>query len=186
MIALTVVTGNLSKFREFQAILGKSLILKNKKLDLTEPKTLSQEEVAISTAKQAYEILKEPLITDDTGIFFANYHNFPGTYTKFLLQTLGFDGLKRLISVENSKAFYQTTLCYTDGKRYKTFQGKLEGNLSLSASPIYNKDWGYDSIFIPSGANKFFSEFSLEDRIQISHRAKAIEKLFIFLKTWKI
>ena len=41
---------------------------------------------------QAYKILKKPLITDDTAIYFEGYPGFPGTFTKFVFQGLGFSG----------------------------------------------------------------------------------------------
>jgi len=177
-----IVTGNKSKLREFRLLLGGvGIRVINRKVDLIEPKTLDQKEVAISTAKQAHQIIKQPLIVDDTGIYFCKYNNFPGTYSKFLFQTVGLEGLKQLIREGNKKAYFQTTLCFIDGKVIKIFQGRLYGKISLKKSSKFNEEWGYDSIFIPQGSRKFLSEYSLEERVKISHRAKAVKKLVNFL-----
>ena len=183
MKRIAVITGNESKLREFRAILEPlGFTVVGKKLDLVEPKTLDQAEVAISTAEQAFKIIKGPLITDDTGIYFAHYNNFPGPFTKFLFQAVGFEGIKLLMDVKNKKAYFQTALCFTDGQIVKTFQGRLEGIITLQESAKFNKDWSYDSIFIPQGSDRYFSEYSLEERKTISHRARALEELVKFLK----
>lgn len=182
MKTLTLVTRNNSKFKEFKAILEPlGYAVDNERLELVEPKTLDQVEVAISTARQAYEKLHRPLVTDDTGIFFESYISFPGTYTKFLFQAVGFGGIKRIMTGVSKRAFYQTTLCFTDGEFFEVFQGRLEGKVALRRLSDYNKDWVYDSIFVPVGSSKYFSEYSLQERQQVSHRAKAIGKLANFL-----
>lgn len=183
MESIYIVTGNQSKLAEFKAILEPlGFRVKSHSVEVEEPKTLDQEKVAISTAIQAYKVVNQPVITDDTGIFFRNYTNFPGTYTKFLFQAIGFEGIRRLMRVKNKDAYFQTTLCLYDGKETKTFQGWLEGKVTLKQSKKFNQDWSYDSIFIPKGSKKYFSEYTLEERKRISHRAKAIKKLIKFLK----
>ena len=64
-------------FRDAFNIIGK-------KLDIPEIQTLNQKEVAIDKARKAYEILKQPLIVDDSGFFVNKYNNFPGVLTKFI------------------------------------------------------------------------------------------------------
>lgn len=185
MKKLFIVTGNKSKLLEFRAILEPlGFTVENRKFELVEPKTFDQREVAIATAKQAFTLLKKPVITDDTGIFFENYNNFPGTYTKFLFPAIGIDGIRRLMRINNKKAYFQTTLCFYDGKTIETFQGQLKGRITLDASGKFNPDWSYDTMFIPNDAKKHFSEFTLEERKQISHRSKAINKLLKFLKEY--
>ena len=107
MRKLFIVTGNKSKLLEFRAILEPlGFAVENRKLELVEPKTLDQREVAVVIAKQAFTLLKKPVITDDTGIFFENYNNFPGTYTKFLFSAIGIDGIRRLMRVNNKKVYF--------------------------------------------------------------------------------
>jgi len=183
MKKVNIITSNESKLREFTAILKPlGYTVEGKKLDLVEPKNLDQIEVAVFTAKQAFNIIKEPLITDDTGIYFSYYNNFPGTFTKFLFQAVGLEGIKRLMDIKNKRAYFQTTLCFIDSQVTKTFQGRLEGTIVLQESSYYNQNWSYDSIFIPKGSKRYFSEYSIEERKLISHRAKALAELIKFLK----
>jgi len=57
-------TSNHQKLKEFESILG--IKLNHSDLDLDEIQSVDVEEVAIHKAKQAYELLKEPVIVEDT------------------------------------------------------------------------------------------------------------------------
>lgn len=175
------ITGNKSKFKEAKEI-AKQINLIKKDLELNEPKTISQEEVVLDKARQAFKKIKKPVLTDDTAIYFKAYKNFPGTYTKFLFQAIGFKGVENLMKKTGRKACFQTLLCYKDKNKEKIFSGKWEGKITKNISRKFNPDWEYNSIFIPKGSDKFLSEFSIEERAKLSHRKKAFDKLIKFLK----
>ena len=46
--------------------------------------------------------------------------------------------------------------------------------------------FGYDPVFIPDGYDRTFAELSGEIKNQISHRARAVQKLVDFLKNWSL
>ncbi len=46
--------------------------------------------------------------------------------------------------------------------------------------------FGYDPVFIPDGKNLTFAEMDLKQKNRISHRARAFEKLKIFLSSKKM
>ncbi len=76
---LTFVTGNANKLKEVKAIIGDSIELENKKLDLPEIQG-STKEVAIAKCKLAAEILNGPAITEDTCLCFNAMNGLPGPY----------------------------------------------------------------------------------------------------------
>lgn len=176
------ITGNESKFKEAEAILkSKNINLTQINLKLKETQTLSQEQVVREKARQAFEVLQQPVIVDDTGIYFSAYENFPGTYTRLLFEGIGFEGLLRLLKTKNKKAYFKTLLCYKDSKTEKVSSGVWKGKITENISKHFNPDWQYNSIFIPEGFKKHLSEIPLEERAKNSHRKKAFDKLNKYL-----
>ncbi len=55
--------------------------------------------------------------------------------------------------------------------------------LTLSLSPRGSEGFGYDPVFEPDGFEKTFAEMLLVNKNQLSHRARAIEKLVGFLRS---
>ncbi len=45
--------------------------------------------------------------------------------------------------------------------------------------------FGYDPLFVVKGRGKTFAQLGLEEKNKLSHRAKALEKMALFLKTLK-
>ena len=178
MLEICFVTGNKSKFLEAASVLKTTGIrVVQKDLELVEPRGESQEEVVKEKARQAFENVGSPVMVDDTGIYFNAFENFPGTYTKFLINKIGYDGINRLLSGLDRTAYFQTSVCYYDGKEFRVFSGRWEGTIKDSPSKTINPDWSYNSIFIPTGYDIPLSEISDEERMKKSHRAKALAKL---------
>jgi XTP/dITP diphosphohydrolase len=59
------------------------------------------------------------------------------------------------------------------------FDGACEGQIALSPSGAGG--FGYDPLFIPSGHTKSFAELGEETKNQLSHRAKALANLRVYL-----
>jgi len=172
------ITGNKSKFKEAKILLGNlNIDLVQKDLGLNEIKTLDQETVVLEKARQAFKKLKKPVLVDDTAIYFENYRNFPGTYTKTLFQSIGFEGVERLLKGVNKKAYFKTLICYKDNNVTKVFSGTWKGKIVNQISKMFNPDWQYNSVFIPAGFKKPLSEIPLEERAKNSHRKKALDSL---------
>ena len=86
-----------------------------------------------------------------------------------------------LFSTENETALRQTTvIASTDFNVLSFFDGMSCGQLALQKSGI--EGFGYDPVFIPDGYDRTFAELSGEIKNQISHRARAVQKLVDFLK----
>jgi XTP/dITP diphosphohydrolase len=65
-----------------------------------------------------------------------------------------------------------------------TFEGIVHGAIILEKRG--ENGFGYDPIFVPEGALKTFAEMTLTEKNQYSHRARAFQKMIVFLSEFKI
>lgn len=171
------VTGNKNKVREFEEILG--IKIENKDIRLDEIQSVDVEDVIKHKAEQAYAILKEPLIVEDTGLYFDELNGLPGALIKFFLKKLTLQHICDLIK-ENRNATARTGIAYFDGKSIEVFIGETKGK--IPEQPRGDDGFGWDPIFIPEGHDKTFGEMSSEEKHAYSMRRAAIGKLRGFLK----
>ncbi|MGH8024068.1 MAG: non-canonical purine NTP pyrophosphatase [Limisphaerales bacterium] len=68
-------------------------------------------------------------------------------------------------------------VCYADELELETqlFDGVCEGRIVFEPRGV--NGFGYDPLFVPNGFDKTFAELSDELKNQLSHRARALEKL---------
>jgi XTP/dITP diphosphohydrolase len=68
-------------------------------------------------------------------------------------------------------------ICYAEEAELQTqlFDGTCEGRIGFT--PLGRAGFGYDPLFMPSGYEQTFGELSEEAKNQLSHRARALEKL---------
>jgi XTP/dITP diphosphohydrolase len=78
--------------------------------------------------------------------------------------------------IENS-----SPVCFADELELKTqlFDGVCEGKIIFE--PRGKNGFGYDPLFVPDGFEKTFAELGDAVKNKLSHRAKALEKLKIYL-----
>lgn len=172
---INVVTTNKDKYEEIANIL---------KLNGIESEQLSLEmielgdtleEITTSKAKQAFEKAKEPVLVDDTGMFFNAYNNFPGIFAKRMYKSLGFEGLFKLLENKDRSAMFSSVVCFYDGKEFHHFRGDMHGHIDTKVNQRSYEQFPYDSIFVPLG-RKPLCEISIQDRKDISHRSIAVAK----------
>ena len=65
------------------------------------------------------------------------------------------------------------------GGEVKTFRGEAHGKLVWP--PRGDKGFGYDPIFQPHGEGRTFGEMMHEEKLPLTHRARAFEKLLAAL-----
>ena len=72
-------------------------------------------------------------------------------------------------------AEFRTVACLHDGEP-RFFEGVCRGKIVVEPRGEAREGVGYDSVFVPDGADKTFAEMSLEEKQVFSHRRKAFEK----------
>jgi XTP/dITP diphosphohydrolase len=69
-------------------------------------------------------------------------------------------------------------VCYADEFEPRTFDGVCEGRILFA--PRGKNGFGYDPLFVPAGYEQTFAELGEDVKNQLSHRARALEKLKAF------
>ena len=177
------ITGNKSKLAEAVKIAEKfSVKIIGQKANLFEPMEPDSTKILIEKAKDAYKQFIKPLIVDDAGIYLEAYPNFPGVFTKFIIKLLGFDGIIKLLEGKSKNAYFKCTIAFVDKKTDQPFlfEGISNGQITEKISTNFDGNFEFNSIFIPEGESRTFSEMSIEERSKYSHRSKALEKFL----TW--
>ena len=177
------VSGNLHKYNELCAILGKEVRLKMMTFPIEEPDLANLEAVARRKAEQAFAKVRKPVIVEDTGVYFGAYKNFPGGLAKRVYEGIGFDGLIALIkNAKSKKAYFKTAICYKDAKIEKVFSGIMKGRLIEKVVQEEADRLPYEKLFIPEGYKIAVAEMPLKEKHLISHRAIAAGRLGKWLR----
>lgn len=180
MKEIIFITGNEHKLREAKQILKIDIV--SKKIDLRELQAVELEDVIEEKLRHGYEILKKPVIVEDTGLFFNALKGFPGALIKMLIDRVGREGIVKLLEgFEDKTATAKCAIGFTkDGKEVEIFIGEIKGQI---VSPQGESGFGWDPIFQPDGYDKTFAEMSAEEKNAISHRFKALKKFKEYLKS---
>ncbi|PIU21706.1 MAG: non-canonical purine NTP pyrophosphatase [Candidatus Diapherotrites archaeon CG08_land_8_20_14_0_20_34_12] len=174
---IILASSNKHKFEEMSKILKPYRIeLERADVQVNESDFETLEESAEDKARKAFQMLKKPLIVEDTGVYFDAFKNFPGIYPKRMYLSLGFKGLLKLLEGEKRSAYFKTCVSYYDGFRMKTFSGKLQGKMAEHVHDADKDVLPYEKIFMPKGHKATLSAISREEKNTFSHRGIATRK----------
>lgn len=180
MNTIIFVTGNMnkvlytSKFTHFP--------FEHKKIDLDEIQSLDPKIVAEYKVKQAYAIIKKPVLVEDTSTSFKALNGLPGTFIRFFVDHVGNENICRMLdSFSDRSAQITVTYAFYDGKEVRFFQGVSDG--TIPDHPRGTNGHGWDPIFVPQGTSKTHAEMTDAEYEQYVPRKKALIKLEKFLKT---
>ncbi|WP_439695582.1 non-canonical purine NTP diphosphatase [Mucilaginibacter sp. AW1-7] len=113
-------------------------------------------------------------LNGEPGVYSARYAGEHGNHAANIKQVL--DKLK---DETNRKARFRTVISLMWADEEYFFEGTVEG--TIRTAPSGTDGFGYDPIFEPEGYAITFAEMTMDEKNQISHRAKAMEKLIGFL-----
>jgi len=162
---ITYVTGNWAKIASAkQALEPLGYIIDNIKMETPEIQADDVSEVAAYSAKWASEKLGKAVLKNDSGLFVNALKGFPGVYTHYADDTIGEDGLLKLMEgLEDRTAYFKETIAYCEpGKEPIVFEGITKGKIAREKSGTYG--WSWDFVFIPEGEEKTLGCFPDEER----------------------
>ncbi len=206
------VTGNEGKFVEASLAFAKlDIELKQfhpSSFEFIEPQHVDLNEISLAKLNQAVSHLRdigeEPnVLVEDAGLFIDALNGFPGVYSSFVFDTIGLDGILRLLSHLTSEnpiqlrslrgaTFEAVAMLHFKEKHY-TGRGACKGYISTVIKG--EQGFGYDPLFIPNDVDLIgeslapgesglrsthgatFGEISSDDKNEFSHRKKAISQI---------
>jgi XTP/dITP diphosphohydrolase len=127
------------------------------------------------------------LFADDSGLEVAALGGAPGVHSARYAGPGATDAdnnallLQRLSGIADRRARFVCVIALVkDGKLVRTFRGTVEGRI-LDA-PRGSGGFGYDPLFYYERFGCTFGEAPIGDKMLVSHRAQALEKMFTFLR----
>lgn len=172
-------TKNENKLREAGEILGRSL--EQVSVDLFEPQGVKVEDVVREKAEDAFHKTGKFVLVEDTSLEFASWNGLPGALIKWFLDTVGNEGILKMLSGEtNRRAIAKTAVGFFDGVQTRVFVGEISGTIPGTVRGAGG--FGWDSIFIPDNCKKSFAEMTSSEKNSISMRKLAFERMKLELK----
>ena len=197
---LVFATNNQHKLEEIRKILQPKfeIVSLNEIVCHTDiPETGSTlEENALIKARYVFDNYGLDCFADDTGLEVEALNGEPGVYSARYAGGNGHDSeanmqklLQKMADKIHRKARFRTVIALitsqqmatqnpshqTDFQQPHIFEGIVNGHIAYEKSG--HEGFGYDPIFIPEGYDKSFAELGIEVKNNISHRARAVQKL---------
>lgn len=143
------------------------------------------EENAQIKAETIYKQTGKNVFADDSGLFVEALNGEPGVYSSRYAGTGNSKDnilklLKELNGKTNRNAAFKTVFCVIIKGKTEFLKGEIHGEIIKQEKGL--EGFGYDPVFIPDGFDKTFAEMKSEQKNQISHRTKAVQKLINFIK----
>lgn len=186
---LCFATQNRNKLKEVQALLPPGFeLVTPEDLGCHEelPEThLTLEGNSAQKAAFLFQNFNADCFADDTGLEIEALGGEPGVFSARYAgpQKIADDNMRLVISKmkgkENRKARFRSVITLILNGEQTVFEGILEG--TIIDTPRGTNGFGYDPIFVPEGQDRTLAEMHLEEKNNISHRARAFVQLKDFL-----
>ncbi len=183
-----LASGNMHKKKELEELLPNYEIVLPKEIGIEfDPVEDGQTffENAMIKAQALYEIVKEPVIADDSGLCIDYLNGSPGIYSarygsenmEHVSSAKSIDKvLSELKGVENRQAHFACCMVFLlDKDRFFSVQEICKG--VITEKPSGQDGFGYDPIFYVEKFGKTFAELSSEEKNSLSHRGLAMKEL---------
>jgi non-canonical purine NTP pyrophosphatase (RdgB/HAM1 family) len=176
---LVFITSNKNKLKQVQDHLKHPI--EHIDIDLTEIQSLDPIMIVEHKAKEAYKLVKKPVLVEDTSVIFNALGKLPGPFIKWFYDEIGLDGMCRLLdSYEDRSALAWILFAYYDGVELHIFDAKQSG--MITDKPRGEHGFGWNPIFLPNGETKTYAEMSEGEKHSTSLRKRALLKLELFLQ----
>jgi len=186
---LIFASNNQYKADEIRSVLKhdiRILTLKEAGIDTDIPEPFQTlEENASAKSGTIYKMTGKDCFSEDTGLEVRALNGEPGVRSaRYTGEAKSFDAnidklLEKMAGKTDRQARFRAVISlFIDGQE-TLFEGICEGTIILEKRGTGG--FGYDPVFIPVGSDKTFAEMDMKEKAAYSHRARATEKLVVFL-----
>lgn len=184
MTKIVIASGNQGKIKDFKAIFSDFEVVGIKEIlpnfEVEETGTTFKENAILKSEAASVE-LNLPVISDDSGLSVEALEGRPGVYSARYSGENATDEknnaklLDELKGVENRAAYFTCVLAISiPGEETRTYEGTLAGEILTEAHG--DGGFGYDPLF-KTLDGVYLGTIKAEEKGEISHRGKALEKL---------
>lgn len=133
-------------------------------IDIPEPRSDDTDIIARQKALYAFERINKPCIAQDGGFYIHSLNGFPKAFVNFAMETIGTEGVLRLVAGKDRLCEFRDTLAYMDNtlKEPLLFRTATKGSLADKPRGVLHKyNLGeLHKIFIPDGEKKTLAEMT--------------------------
>lgn len=189
MNEIIFVTHNKGKIASAQRYL-KDVEFKIFEYDLEEPRSDDIFYISKVKVEEAYELVKKPCISMDSGFYIDELNGFPRAFVNYALDTIGVEGILKLMEgKENRSCSFKECLSYYDGENLYQFEGIHKGVLSNEIlGQDTDKKWSdLWYIYKPLYSKKTLAEMTDEERkgIDAKNKEDSVSSFDTFAKWYK-
>jgi non-canonical purine NTP pyrophosphatase (RdgB/HAM1 family) len=167
---VTFITGNPNKARMLKDNLDYEV--EHMKVELDEIQSLELKKIVEHKVRQAYQIVKGPVLVEDVSLRLDALGGLPGPLIKWFLEEMGAEGICNIANkLGNHEAVAEVCYGYFDGNILKLFVGQKKGIISPE---VRGEDFGWNRCFIPEGSDKTYAEMSGEESERFALRSTTV------------
>jgi len=168
MKEIVFVTGNEGKFKSaWRHLHGCGVVLRQERIEMIEPQAKEVREVARQKIMQVIGKFDAPVMVEDSGLYVYALNGFPGASSKEILETIGVEGVLKLLEGKDRKCEFRECIAYWEPgfEEPKYFEDTIKGCLAEEPRGEFRPyHWSpFSLIFIPEGLNKTLGEMNEEE-----------------------
>lgn len=186
---LVIASNNQHKCDEIKEILPASIeLLSLRDINCTEEIPETKYTIEGNASEKAFYVYNNygfNCFADDTGLEIDALNGEPGVYSAMYA---GDDKnaennirkvLDKMSEIKNRNARFKTIISLVIDGKETLFEGIVKGQILEKKTGI--SGFGYDPIFKPNESDFSFAEMPLNEKNEISHRGRAVQKLIKYL-----
>ncbi len=141
---------------------------------------------------KAFDIISKcdyPVLADDSGLCIRALDNFPGVHSARFMEGHTYKEkcdkiIEMLKDKDDKSATFYTAMVYMDKVHGidLCFMGQTEGEIASFFDSEAPDQFGYDPVFYSYDLKKIFGRSTAFEKDSVSHRGRALRKLFGYLK----